>query len=498
MGDTSSDEALGVQDEYDDSDFDFGSEYGVESDDGFDDMGTGDVGASFMTEVELDDLMEESNSKVAEITGVSNDCARALLSHLRWKVDDCISLALDDLPNITKKAGLMLDDSGSANVLGPGPETECVVCMDYGPTLALPCGHAACIDCWAGYAENEIENANSDMSCLGSGCHTVVLNNDLRTLVTDELYQHHLANQRKSFMSFSKCLKWCPVPDCGTIIKCDNGGDVVCRTCNEPFCFKCGFDHAPASCANIKAFRKKNQAESKDALWLANNSKECPSCMTYIQKNGGCNWIRCSKCKYEFCWLCFKPIKHSEIDAAGGSHKCNKFEGEIVVEDGPAGKQRNTEREEQRKLAHFFSRYEAHSNSAKLEEKLLKKHKAEDMSADEEKKALMDARSSALQRMRTARNTLSSSYVFGYYQQWDPKNHAKSIFEDLQHLLENRTEALSAAVEASFVSQNSESGNIDVGECRSKLLNTEAAVATNQKNLVDVCRADLAYSGEFL
>lgn len=90
---------------------------------------------------------------------------------------------------------------------------------------------------------------------------------------------------------------------------------------------------------------------------------------------------------------------------------------------------------------------------------------------------LMEARESALRRMRTARNTLSSSYVFGYYQQWDPSNHAKSIFEDLQHLLENRTESLSAAVEASFHTQNSKTGNIDVGESRAKLLNTEAAVA---------------------
>lgn len=104
--------------------------------------------------------MDESISKLAEITGVSEDSARALLDHMRWRVDDCITQALDNLPGVAKKAGLMLDDSGIANVLGPGPDTECAVCMEEGPTLALSCGHAACSDCWTGYVENEVDETN--------------------------------------------------------------------------------------------------------------------------------------------------------------------------------------------------------------------------------------------------------------------------------------------------------------------------------------------------
>lgn len=271
------------------------------------------------------------------------------------------------------------------------------------------------------------------------------------------------------------------------VIKCDTGDDVVCRNCNEPFCFKCGFDHAPASCTNMKKFVALNAAESKDAQWLSKNSKECPQCSTYIQKDGGCNWVRCSKCKYEFCWLCFKAIKHSEIDAAGGSHRCNKFEGKIVEETGPGGKKRNLEREQQLKLAHFYDRYEAHAESAKLEEKELRKHKAEEISADEERKMLMEARGAAIRRMRTARCTLQSSYVFAYYQEWDSANSAQNIFEDLQHLLENRTEALSKVVSTSFLAErDGELSPADLGEITAKLLDTTAAVATNQRNLVDM------------
>lgn len=56
---------------------------------------------------------------------------------------------------------------------------------------------------------------------------------------------------------------------------------------------------------------------------------------------------------------------------------CERIGTDIVVEDGPGGGKRNSEREEQMKLAHYFSRYEAHKHSAKLEEKLVNKHKAE-------------------------------------------------------------------------------------------------------------------------
>lgn len=491
MGVSSDEEGLGVSDDNSDYDFDDESDFDGASDDGIMDGPAGEIGVAFMTEAELDELMVESISKLSEITGMSEDPARALLDHLRWKVEDSITLALDDLPGIAKKAGLMLDGSGStANLLAKCPDTECAVCMEEGPALALPCGHAACGDCWGEYVENEVEGRNHCITCVGSGCHTVLLNGDIRTIVPAETYQAHCANQRASFLGVSKNLKWCPTPDCGTVIKADAGGDVVCRTCTEPFCFRCGYDHAPADCANMKKFMALNAVESKDALWLSKNSKECPQCATYIQKDGGCNWVRCAKCKYEFCWLCFKAIKHSDIDAAGGAHRCNKFEGKVVEETGPAGgKTRNVEREQQLKLAHFYSRYEAHVNSAKLEEKELKKHKAEEISADEERKMLMEARGSAIRRMRTARNTLCSSYVFAFYQEWDSSNSTQSIFEDLQHLLESRTEALSKSVSASFLQErDGEATHVDMGEIRAKLLDNMAAVATNQKNLVEMSR----------
>ena len=41
-----------------------------------------------------------------------------------------------------------------------------------------------------------------------------------------------------------------------------------------------------------------NSGETEDAanfLWLVTNSKACPNCKSPIQKNEGCNHMKCSK-----------------------------------------------------------------------------------------------------------------------------------------------------------------------------------------------------------
>ena len=33
-------------------------------------------------------------------------------------------------------------------------------------------------------------------------------------------------------------------------------------------------------------------------------SETCPSCKVNIERTGGCKFMECSKCKYQFCWYC--------------------------------------------------------------------------------------------------------------------------------------------------------------------------------------------------
>jgi hypothetical protein len=50
------------------------------------------------------------------------------------------------------------------------------------------------------------------------------------------------------------------------------------------------------------------------------NTKECPQCSTNIQKNEGCNHMTCSRCRFEFCWLCKHPYhQHDTVRCIGNN-----------------------------------------------------------------------------------------------------------------------------------------------------------------------------------
>ena len=85
----------------------------------------------------------------------------------------------------------------------------------------------------------------------------------------------------------------------------------------------------------------------KDSLaeYAKNNFlKKCPNCNIITEKNSGCNHITCTKCNYQWCWLCngkystdhftqgkckgyqfFQPKDEYDIKLA--------FEGKIQLED---------------------------------------------------------------------------------------------------------------------------------------------------------------------
>ena len=65
--------------------------------------------------------------------------------------------------------------------------------------------------------------------------------------------------------------------------------------------------------------------QAANCYWLVTHCKACPSCRSPIQKNEGCNHIKCSKCKFDFCWVCLDAWKkHSST--TGGYFRCNRYD----------------------------------------------------------------------------------------------------------------------------------------------------------------------------
>jgi hypothetical protein len=123
------------------------------------------------------------------------------------------------------------------------------------------------------------------------------------------------------------------------------------------------------------------KAHTSDEL-IDRLTKKCGKCGSRIEKNGGCNYMMCGKCRYEFCWVC------GESWATHGDHfTCNKFEGKATQGFGlNLGEIREEElqlhdprfrpepidfaaRDVLRRFAHYHERWQAHTDSAMAEKK---------------------------------------------------------------------------------------------------------------------------------
>ena len=89
-----------------------------------------------------------------------------------------------------------------------------------------------------------------------------------------------------------------------------DGSNIHFCKCGTSRCGDCNEDsHLGLSCEEYSKIKKelktgRMDAEIKSLQWVKKNTSPCPRCNFPINKNGGCNHVRCSKCQYYFCWEC--------------------------------------------------------------------------------------------------------------------------------------------------------------------------------------------------
>uniref|UniRef100_A0A1I7T1J0 RBR-type E3 ubiquitin transferase n=1 Tax=Caenorhabditis tropicalis TaxID=1561998 RepID=A0A1I7T1J0_9PELO len=181
---------------------------------------------------------------------------------------------------------------------------ECSICCDEVSVMGFECEHFACSQCWKQYLNINIDKPR--IGCIDPECLYVVCADSLRELGGDVEVQSQVI--RNDFVDRSPNIVWCPSKDCQLAVKSDSFDTVECR-CGLLFCFRCRLDpHAPATCIQVRNWEKRDDfgvtADEKSFGWIIRNTKECPKCMSPIEKQGGCDHMRCRKCYYEFCWHC--------------------------------------------------------------------------------------------------------------------------------------------------------------------------------------------------
>eukprot|EP01084_Bolivina_argentea_P097605 175455_1 len=238
----------------------------------------------------------------------------------------------------------------------------------------------------------------------------------------------------------------------GVFIQCKCGFD-LCFLCLEEY-------HAPATCFQVENWNFKCLKESENAQWIVTNTKKCPKCFTRIERNHGCNHMVCSKCQYEFCWVCMGSWKEHGI-GTGGYYRCNKYKAKSTM--GNRQKLAQKEDEELDKFVHYFNRFHNHAASRQFllesSHKVLRKIKSHLNTNAKDGKSWIDVEflKNAHDEIFFCRQILKYTYVYAYYLKM---GNEKDLFEFLQQDLEKNCEILHELCEQNWKNINANATHI--------------------------------------
>ncbi|KAI0214325.1 E3 ubiquitin-protein ligase ARIH1 [Lamellibrachia satsuma] len=412
--------------------------------------------------------MVDCIKEVNTVVQIPATTTRILLNHFKWdkeKLMDCyydgdqeklfleahVISPFKKTPNPKKRTTRATSAAVAASVQ---QEVTCEICyLTLPATLmtGLECGHKFCMQCWTEYLTTKIMDEGmgqvGTISCAAHNCDILVDDATVMKLVKDPKvklkYQHLITN---SFVECNRLLRWCPMPDCGHVVKVQffDSKPVTC-VCSHTFCFACGENwHDPVKCVWLKWWIKKCDDDSETSNWIAANTKECPKCHSTIEKDGGCNHMVCKKCRFDFCWVCLGPW-----EPHGSSwYNCNRYD------EDEAKKARDSQEKSRSALQRYLfycNRYMNHMQSLKFESKLYAsiRVKMEEMQQHNMSWIEVQFLKKAVDVLCQCRQTLMYTYVFAFYLR---KNNQSIIFEENQKDLENSTEHLSEYLERDITS----------------------------------------------
>lgn len=472
---------------------------------------------SIVKHEEMETLRNNIIAECSDFTYTNKEESISILMYFQWNLDGLKDNWYNGTEEHRAKAGLDLSVSAIKELakIGVQPNnTDCFICYtdlsklkkltldnleiksDWSKYyLSLNCSHNFCCDCWAYYVESRLDDILTlvNSNCPQVNCNIKVPEKALMVFTKSLNDEEKMATLKKAilknFTDFNKDMKWCPAPGCGICIRSFShyNREIECE-CGTNFCFSCGKEgHRPCQCEMVNAWDLKNSSESENVNWLLANTKQCPQCKKFIEKNQGCNHMTCRQsaggCGYEFCWICLGEWKPHGSEY----YKCNSFdpskfqEGEKKVEKAKF---------ELAKYSHFFTRYMNHEKAKGLAAKLrddIKNYIKEFITIKKIPLEEVVFLNTAIDTVIKARIRLKNTYIFGYYL-IDCKE--KSLFEYQQKILEREADLLHEYLEGGEIPkilklENFEDFGKNFTEFKVRITNLYSVTQNYMNNLIN-------------
>uniref|UniRef100_A0A147B3A1 RanBP-type and C3HC4-type zinc finger-containing protein 1 n=1 Tax=Fundulus heteroclitus TaxID=8078 RepID=A0A147B3A1_FUNHE len=207
--------------------------------------------------------------------------------------------------------------------LVPNPElVDCKICfvdLQSGEGVLLrECLHCFCKECLRSVI---MLSEEPEVSCPYRddtyACPWALQEREIRALVPPDEYERWL--QRSLSVAESRCegSYHCATPDCqGWCVYEDTVNVFHCPVCRKHNCLICKAIHEGMNCKQYQddlAARAINDSAARRTTHLlktlvqSGEAMHCPQCGIIVQKRDGCDWLRCTVCHTEICWVTKGP-----------------------------------------------------------------------------------------------------------------------------------------------------------------------------------------------
>jgi IBR domain, a half RING-finger domain/IBR domain len=188
----------------------------------------------------------------------------------------------------------------------------CGICLEQNiegqRTSVLHCEHRFCDQCLNRMLDIALhERTTHALICPEIGCGQRMNIADIRSIThldAQRLHRYAQIVSRERLLTMPN-RRHCPTPNCNHIFINNNGRRMMmqCPDCRQQYCSNCLLNHNHLTCEQAVENNITNDPDERaNHDWRQRNTRPCPQCGTPIEKNGGCNAMRCRQCNHRFLW----------------------------------------------------------------------------------------------------------------------------------------------------------------------------------------------------
>ena len=204
---------------------------------------------------------------------------------------------------------------------------QCLICLenyDLKDLVKLSCNHFFCKICFFKLCHDKILSGNFSVSlvkCPKENCEKQISLEFLKGVLSKEKYEkiEDICNKNAELSCQGEKSITCPKCDIVYVIWRD-ADYFDCKNCKIQYCSQCYGEMIKHKSMTCKEYDENKNLSADDQDFFKSMKekgfKRCPVCFCFVERSGGCNFIRCCsyKCnkKTTFCFLCGLSISEKE------------------------------------------------------------------------------------------------------------------------------------------------------------------------------------------